>query len=156
MQSVAQLSSMIEWDYPSPFLVSATVQLDHIDGLGHANNTIYVSWCEKVAWQHSKALGLSVEDYQLLGRGMAIKQASYDYIVPCFANDELLLGTWLTASDGKLRMERSFQIVGAKRGDTLFRGRWQLISVNLETGRPTRMPQCFKDVYEPVVISNTL
>lgn len=145
---------MSDWDFPSLFTTNTTVQSEHIDGLGHANNAIYVTWCEAVAWQHSQALGLTVKDYQSLNRGMAISRASYDYILPCFAGDELILATWLTANDGKLRMERSFQIEDTDSGKTLFRGRWQLISVNLETGKPARMPQIFNEVYGPVVVSS--
>ena len=50
-------------------------------------------------------------DYLRLDRAMAIRKAEYDYVLPSLQDEALTLGTWITASDGKLTMERRFQIV---------------------------------------------
>lgn len=143
---------MTAWDYEQPFIDEVTVSDGQIDGLGHANNIAYIVWCEQVAWRHSEQLGLSVEDYQRLGRGMAISNAHYEYVAACFQGEKLALATWLTKSDKRLRMERSFQFQRVADGSTVFRGYWQLICLNLKSGAPARMPDLFNEVYGPAVI----
>lgn len=138
------------FDYPTPFTLPVQVAEAHIDGLKHVNNAVYVGWCEQVAWAHSAALGLDLADYQRLDRAMAIRQAHYDYLLPAHMGDELTLATWLTASDARLNMTRQFQLL---RGvQTLMRGRWQLVCIEMHSGRPRRMPDAFLSAYQPAVV----
>jgi acyl-CoA thioester hydrolase len=99
------------WDHPTPFTLPAAPQPQDIDGLNHTNNAVYVQWCEKVAWAHSEALGLALADYHRLDRAMAIRRGEYDYLLPSGVGDTLTLGTWLFRGDGKLTMERRFQLI---------------------------------------------
>jgi len=69
--------------------------------------------------------------------------------------DALLLSTWLTASDGKLSMTRNFQLVKASSSQTLMRGRWELVCIELTSGRARRMPAEFCDVYDAAVVGKT-
>ena len=143
---------LIEWDYPAPFTQEVTVAATDIDGLGHTNNASYVIWCEQCAWLHSESLGLSVADYQELDRGVAIHHAEYDYHLPTFVDDDLIIGTWLVDCDSRLRLERRFQIVRRKNSETVLRGRWNLVSVVLSTGKTTRLPRLFVDTYSAAVV----
>lgn len=140
------------WDHPAPHCLSIEAQPQDIDGLNHTNNAVYVQWCETVAWAHSVALGLGLEDYRRLDRAMAIRQAHYDYLLPSALGDTLVIGTWLTASDGKLSMERSFQIIRLSDHATVLRGRWTLVCIELSSGRARRMPAEFCQAYEPAVV----
>ncbi len=142
------------WDHPQPHVLAVSPQAADIDGLDHTNNAVYVQWCERVAWSHSEHLGLSLDDYRRLDRAMAIRQGVYDYLLPSFLGEPLLLGTWLTAGDGKLAMQRSFQLRRASDGQTLMRGRWELVCIEISTGRPRRMPQEFLEVYQAVVVTS--
>jgi acyl-CoA thioester hydrolase len=139
------------WDYPDPFTVSITPSASGIDGLNHTNNAVYVQWCEAVAWSHSKSIGLDISDYHRLDRGMAIRRGEYDYLLPSSLGDKLILGTWLTASDGKLTLERRFQLVREADHATILRGRWELVCIELSSGNARRMPLEFRQVYLPVV-----
>lgn len=120
--------------------------------MGHANNACYVVWCEQCAWNHSESLGLTVLDYQRLDRGVAIHKASYEYFLPTFEDEDILIGTWLTACDGKLRLERRFQMISLSTGQTVQRGHWQLICVALSSGKATRLPKEFIESYGKAVI----
>lgn len=137
----------MQWDYPCPFTHLRKVAINDIDGMGHVNNAVYVKWCEDVAWLHSASLGLTIEDYQRLDKGVAIRKGSYEYVAPSLLDDELILATWLTASDGKLRLQRSFQIFDKKSEQLRLRGEWQLICVTLSSGKPSRFPREFIDSY---------
>ncbi len=140
------------WDRASPFTRTLSPAVEHIDGLGHTNNAAYVQWCEQVAWAHSEALGLGLADYRRLDRAMAIREGHYDYLLPSYAGEALVLGTWLTASDGKLTMERRFQLRRETDGQTIVRGRWLLVCIDISAGRPRRMPPEFLAIYETAVV----
>lgn len=143
-----QMSELL--DYPNPFRLPVKVLPEHIDGLQHVNNAVYVQWCEAAAWAHSEHLGLGLSDYKRLDRAMAIAHAEYDYQRPAHLGDELEVCTWLTQSDGRMSMIRRFQLL---HGDvTLVRGSWNLVCIALTSGRPARMPADFKAVYEPALV----
>ncbi len=148
-------SRQIPWDYPSPYAVDITPAESEIDGLYHTNNAAYVQWCEAVAWRHSALLGLDIADYQRLDRGMAIRRGEYDYLLPSSLGDQLILGTWLTASDGRLTLERRFQLIRGTDRATILRGRWQLVCIELSSGSVRRMPPEFRRVYLSALHSPT-
>jgi acyl-CoA thioester hydrolase len=140
------------WDHPNPYTLAVTPQPPDIDGLNHTNNGVYVQWCERIGWAHSEALGLGLADYQRLDRAMAIRRGTYDYLLPSTLGEELLLGTWLLACDGKLSMQRGFQLLRQRDGATLMRGRWDLVCIAVGSGRPQRMPPEFCAVYLPATL----
>jgi acyl-CoA thioester hydrolase len=142
----------LDWDYPHPFTLARTPQAADIDGLNHTNNAVYVRWCEEAGWAHSEALGLALADYRRLDRAMAIRRAGYDYLLPTFEGEPLVLGTWLVAGDGRLAMERRFQLVRERDGATVLRGRWELVCIDMASGRPRRMPPEFLDAYMTAVV----
>lgn len=147
-QSTAELS----WDCPTPFILPIAPSSDDIDGLNHTNNAVYVRWCETIGWAHSAVLGLTLADYERLDRAMAIRRGEYDYLLPSFLGDELLLGTWLSDSDGMITLVRQFQLIRLCDQSTILRGRWDLVCIEMSTGRPRRMPIEFSDVYLPAIV----
>ena len=140
------------WDYPRAFTSPVVPRAEDIDGLNHTNNAVYVQWCEKVAWAHSETLGLSLADYRRLDRAMAIRRGEYEYLLPTALDEELTLATWLLASDGKLTMERRFQLIRDRDQATILRGRWDLVCIELSSGRVRRMPPEFCQVYLDAMI----
>jgi acyl-CoA thioester hydrolase len=145
----------LNWDYPQAFTLPRVPGAADIDGLKHTNNAVYVRWCEQAGWAHSEALGLNLEDYRRLDRAMAIRRGEYDYLLPTFDGEELTLATWLVGGDGKLAMERRFQLVRNSDGATVLRGRWDLVCIELSSGRPRRMPHEFLDAYMPAVVAGS-
>ena len=137
------------WDYPQPFTVALAPAPADIDGLNHTNNAVYVRWCEQIGWAHSASLGLTLADYQRLDRAMAIRRGEYDYLLPTFAGEALTLATWLVGGDGKLAMARHFQLVRDSDQATVLRGRWDLICIEMSSGRARRMPPEFLAAYLP-------
>jgi acyl-CoA thioester hydrolase len=142
----------VNWDHPRPFTLAVTPRADDIDGLDHTNNAVYVQWCEKVAWAHSESLGLGLADYRRLDRAMAIHRSVYDYLLPTTMGDALTLGTWLVASDGRLTMQRKFQLVRDHDRATVLRGQWDLVCIEIAGGRPRRMPPEFVRAYLAAVV----
>ncbi|MEX2961955.1 acyl-CoA thioesterase [Microbulbifer sp. TYP-18] len=143
----------MKWDLPRPFEWRVEVAGEQLDGLHHVNNAEYVRWCERAGWAHSVALGLDVSHYQQLDRGMAIRRAEYDYILAAREGDELLFGTWLTMVDGRINLTRRFQVFRLSDGALILRAQWQMVCIELSSGRPRRMPQAFRDTYTPAVVT---
>lgn len=141
------------WDLPAPFTGAVSPRASDIDGLNHTNNAVYVQWCEQVAWAHSESLGMTLEDYHRLDRAMAIRRGQYEYLLPTFEGEALTLATWLTYGDGKLTMTRRFQLVRDSDAATVLRGTWELVCIELGTGKPRRMPQAFLNAYISAIVN---
>ena len=140
------------WDYANPFTIPLTPLAGDIDGLNHTNNAVYVRWCEQIGWAHSEKLGLSLADYRRLNRAMAIRRSEYDYLLPTALGDKLTLGTWLVAREGRLMMERRFQLLREPDQMAVLRGKWELICIEISTGKVRRMPAEFEHVYRSAMI----
>jgi len=143
----------LDWDHPQPFILPVTPAAADIDGLDHTNNAVYVRWCEQAGWAHSHQLGLALDDYRRLDRAMAIRRGEYDYLLPTFRAEALSLATWLVGGDGKLSMARHFQLVRDSDGATVLRGRWELVCIEISSGRPRRMPAEFLAAYMPALVT---
>ena len=135
------------WDMSNPFVIDIKVGADDIDGLGHANNAVYVSWLERCAWRHSQSLGLDLAEYRRLDRAMAVLRHEIDYLAAAYEDQELQMGTWIVESDQKLKMDRRFQLVRSEDGTTLLRARTTFVCIELSSGRPKRMPIEFVEGY---------
>lgn len=139
------------WDLPSPFTLNLHVTPDDIDGLGHANNAVYVTWLERCAWRHSGYLGLDLAEYRRLDRAMAVLRHEIDYLAAAYEGDELVMGTWIVEWDRKLKMNRRFQLVRPRDGATLLRAQTTFVCIELSSGRPRRMPEAFIEGYAQAI-----
>lgn len=142
----------MKWDRPDPFTLDISVQSDDIDGLGHANNAVYVSWLERCAWRHSQRLGLDLAEYRRLDRAMAVVRHEIDYLASAYEDEQLVMGTWIVEWDRKLKMDRCFQLIRPADGVTLLRARTTFVCIELSSGRPRRMPAEFLDGYGQAVL----
>lgn len=140
------------WDQPNVFTCDIRVEPEHIDELGHANNAVYVTWLEQCAWQHSQSLGLGVEDYQRLNRAMAVLRHEIDYLAAAYEGDHLQLGTWITESDQRLKMKRSFQLIRPADNLTLLRAQTTFVCIEMTSGKPKRMPPEFLEGYGKALV----
>ncbi len=143
----------MSWDLPTPFVIDLQVGADDIDGLGHANNAVYVSWLERCAWRHSQSLGLDLVEYRRLDRAMAVVRHEVDYLASAYEGEQLQVATWIIESDQKLRMSRHFQLIRPADGVTLLRAKTTFVCIELSTGKPKRMPPEFLEGYGPAVIN---
>ena len=134
------------WDFPAPFVLPVTVVANDIDGFGHVNNTVYFRWLTECAWAHSAAVGLPEAACVALRRGMAVRKVDVEILAAAYLDEALLVGNWLTAKT-RLRATRTFQILNPASGVTLLRGCVDYVCVNLDSGRPVRMPPEFEAGY---------
>lgn len=136
-----------DWDLPNPHVVTLEVVASDIDAYDHVNNAVYLSWFDRVAWAHSASLGIELEECVRIRRGMAAHRTEIDYQRAAVLGDRVSVGTWIVSTDGKLRVERRFQVRRAPEAQTLARARTDYVCINLDSGRATRMPESFSKAY---------
>jgi acyl-CoA thioester hydrolase len=135
------------WQFPAPHIVTLEVVSADIDAYNHVNNAVYLSWLDRAAWSHSAKLGVSLEECIRIRRGMAAHRTEIDYLRAAVLGDRVAVATWITSTDGKLRVERRFQIRRTPDGETLARARTEYVCINLDSGRAARMPDSFSRSY---------
>ena len=137
-----------DWDYKNPHVLKFKVFKENIDVLGHVNNKVYLDWCELVSWDHSKSLGVTPITYQELRCACVVVKNKIEYLGSLFENDSVAISTWITETDSKLKLSRLFQVIRVKDNKTVFRSNVDYVCINLDTYRPTRMPDLFKEAYK--------
>ena len=143
----------MSWDLATPFVIDLRVGSEDIDGLGHANNAVYVTWLERCAWRHSQSLGLDLAEYRRLDRAMAVVRHEVDYLAAAYEGNELQLATWIVESDQRLKMTRHFQLVRPADALTLLRAQTTFVCIELSSGKPKRMPVEFIEGYGRALLS---
>src|SRR6056297_422228 len=111
----------LPWDRPDPFAIAVDVDAAHIDLLGHTNNVHYLSWLQRCAWAHSTARGIDEQQMVALDHAMVVRETRMTYLAATREGERLWVGDWITASDGRLRAQRSFQIIREEDGATVMR-----------------------------------
>ena len=136
-----------DWDLPSPHVLALAVADADIDAYDHVNNAVYVTWCDRAAWDHSAALGLPIERCLALDRGMAVIRSTIVYLRPALRGDAVQVATWLLPSERRLRIGRRFQVRRPADGATLVRAAIEYACLELSSGRPARWPAEFRARY---------
>lgn len=136
-----------KWDHPPAHTYSMTVGSGSIDVLGHANNCEYLKWMEQAAWSHCEAINMDFAQWQKLGFAWVAHHTEIDYLAAAFANDELVIGTWISHNDHKLAITRQYQIIRKSDGKTLVKANNRWVCINLDTQKASRMPEEFKRAF---------
>ncbi len=89
----------MSWRRPAPFVLDIEVGAEHLDEFAHVNNVVYVGWLEQCAWAHSRALGLGLDEFLRLDRGMLVVRHEIDYLAAAREGERLELGTWIVECD---------------------------------------------------------
>ena len=130
----------MDWDLPSPYIHERVAHHAEIDGYGHVNNVVYVAWMDDCAWAHSTERGIPPELCRRLDRGMAVWRTQVNYLGAAYEGDEIQVATWPVLNDGRLRIDRRFQVRRKSDGQTLVRALIHYVCIDLHTGKARRMP----------------
>lgn len=137
------------WPVANPFVVRRVAGAGDIDAFDHVNNARYVDWANEIAWAHSGALGLSMDDYKRIGFGCVVWRHEFDYVAPVLKGDEIDVATWIAENDNRVRLTRAYEMRNANTGAVVFRGRTKFVCIDMRTGKPSRMPKEFISAYKP-------
>ncbi len=138
-----------QWPVASPFVICRTAAAGDIDAFKHVNNARYIDWANEIAWAHSEALGLSMEDYRRIGVGCVVWRHEFDYVAPVVLGDEIDVATWIAENDNRVRLVRAYEMRNAKTGAVVFKGCTKFVCIDMARGKPTRMPKKFVEAYRP-------
>jgi len=127
------------------FLLRVRADPADIDGLGHVSNLVYLRWVLEAALAHSTARGLDEAAYKARGQGWVVRRHEIDYLRAAFAGDELVVETRVAgvAAASSTRRTRIF-----REGDLLARAATSWAYVDFRTGRPMRIPEEVKSLFE--------
>jgi len=137
------------WPVAAPFIIRHTAGPGDIDAFNHVNNARYIDWVNEIAWAHSNALGLTMDDYKRLGLGCVVWRHEFDYVAPVALGDEIEIATWIAENDQRVRLTRAYEMRHAASGKVVFRGRTKFVCIDMITGKPARMPKEFIAAYRP-------
>ena len=141
-------STSFDWDYKNPHILEFKVLKENIDVLGHVNNKVYLDWCEIVSWDHSKSLGISPEIYKDLRCACVVIKNKIEYLGSLFEDDSIIISTWITKTDSRLKLSRLFQVIRLEDNKTVFRSNVDYVCISLDTYKPIRMPELLKQAYK--------
>ena len=123
-----------------------TVDHDDADMLQHVNNVVYVGWLQDSALAHSADVGWTTERHLQFGFGWVVRWHHINYLRPCFANDRIIVRTWVSSMK-RVMSERRYQIFRVvEEGKELVataETRWGFIKYS--TGSPARIPTEIQD-----------
>ncbi|MFW5823880.1 MAG: acyl-CoA thioesterase [Marinobacter sp.] len=142
-----------DWDLPDPFTLEIHVRAEDTDRLGHANNVVYVRWLEDISWAHIESEGMTWALHEKTGKAMAITRTEIDYLAAANAGDHLVLATWFTDFDGRIRSARQFQLVRPADGKTLMRAVSTHACVNMQSQRPGRVPPEYAEIFHRIRVA---
>ncbi|TNC79982.1 MAG: acyl-CoA thioesterase [Oleiphilus sp.] len=135
--------SPLHWQRPNPYTQVIRVSPEDTDRLGHTNNVRYLAWLEQIAWMHITSLGCGWDEMEQAGYAMAITRTEIDYRAASYANDSLVLGTWITENDRRFTCARAFELIRESDRKTLLTASMRFACINLNNGHPARMPELF-------------
>ncbi|HSG15951.1 MAG TPA: thioesterase family protein [Anaerolineae bacterium] len=133
---------------PGIFTMRRPVQWSVIDRRQHVNNANYMIFFEDAGVQVCAAHGWSMTRMMEAGFGLVARRYRIEYKQPAVFGDELEIATW--ASEMKRATAvRHYTIRRAADGELLARAHVLWVWVDLESGRPIRVPAEFREDFGP-------
>ena len=133
---------------PGVFIMRRPVQWSVIDGRQHVNNANYMIFFEDAGVQVCQAHGWPMTRMMEAGFGLVARRYRIEYRQPAVFGDELEIATW--ASEMKRATAvRHYTIRRAAGGELLARAHVLWVWVELESGRPIRVPAEFREDFTP-------
>jgi acyl-CoA thioester hydrolase len=142
---------------PSPpsdvFRLLRRVEWQDLDQVRHVNNAVYLAYIEDCGLQASAAHGWPLQRIRDEGFAIIARRHQIDYQQPALYGDELEVATW--ASDIKRSSALRHTILKrASDRAPIARARTLWVWVDLQTGRPIRIPGRLLDDFAPNIVDS--
>jgi acyl-CoA thioester hydrolase len=109
-----------------------------IDVMRHVSNIVYIQWMEIGRCLLLEAVGMPISEITDRGFGPVLVETVINYKKPLRLNDQVHAEVWLSElSQASAWMD--FQFMNGK-GEVAASGRQRGLFIDLESGRPRRMP----------------
>ena len=126
-----------------------TIPETAVDPNGHVNNVMYVQWMQDIALNHYDFIGGTDPTYAL-GATWVVREHKVEYLLPAFANEEIEVQTWVV-NIRRVRSLRKYRFFRISDGMLLVRGETDWVFVDLDTGRPRRIPEEIVNIFRLVI-----
>jgi acyl-CoA thioester hydrolase len=136
---------------PGVFQLRQRVEWQDIDAAQHVNNAVYLDYLEDCGLQAAASHGWPPSRMQAEGFAVVVRRQWIEYRQPAALDDELELATWL--SDVKRATAlRHGTVRRVSDGVLLARARALCAWVDVQTGRPMRIPDAFLADLGPSIV----
>ena len=125
------------------------VQPEEIDSVGHVNNLEYLKWLQDAALAHSAAQGWPGSAYRAAGQGWVVRSHFIEYLVPAYADDEIVVRTWI-ADMKRVTSLRRYEIIRTQDGSKLARAETNWAVVRFSDHQICRVPPEISSAFELV------
>ncbi|MBI4527217.1 MAG: acyl-CoA thioesterase [Deltaproteobacteria bacterium] len=124
------------------------VRYDELDSFGHLNNAVCARYMQEAAIQASAEAGHSLRWHDERNRAWVIRRLQIRYHLQVLYGEELQVTTWISECE-ESSCSREYEVIRARDGARVARGRAQWIYLDSMSGRPARLPEEFKNVFAP-------
>ena len=125
-----------------------TVPDTALDANGHVNNVIFVQWMQDIALKHYDFIGGTALT-MALGATWVIREHRIEYLQPAFAGEVIEVQTWVD-NIRRVRSLRKYRFIRSSDEMLLVQGETDWVFVNVDTGRPSRIPDVILEVFRSI------
>lgn len=141
---------------PDPPTGAVTIEVPipwrDIDSMQHVSNANYLAYMEEAGWQAPGVFGWPMERIRdELGLGIFMKDLRIQYIDEIRYGDTVQVTTFL-ANVRRATSVRWFLLRRASDGELITRANARFAFVNMETGRPMRVPDVFYEDFKEHIV----
>jgi len=135
-------------EHPAPYTFRLAIDESHLgQRIRHVPNTEYVRWFEACAIGHSDALGYTQAWHESRHLIWFVRRHEVDYLAEVFEGDDLILATWVEATE-KSRSHRRYVVYRPADERVIARALTIWVLVDLATRRPVRVESRIARRYE--------
>jgi len=127
------------------------VNWNDLDPVQHVNNAVYLNYIEECGMQVIAAHGWPISRMLAEGFAIFIRQHQIQYRQPAFLDDELVISTWVS-NVRRSTATRHYVIHRSSDGTQLATVHSLGVWVDIETGKPIRIPQEFISAFAPNIV----
>ena len=129
------------------------ISAQDIDRQGRVNNVCYVQWMQDLATAHTADKGWDMARYEKLAQGWVVRRHSVVYKRPALLGEDIVAATWI-ASFASRQCIRRYRFVREFDDAVLVEAETQWVYIDLTSGRPVRIPDELKAVFECIADDN--
>lgn len=119
------------------------VREEDIDGLGHVNNVVYLSWIQDVATDHWTTVASPEQIAQTV---WVVVRHEIDYERPAHEGDEIVARTWVGEATATT-WDRHTEIYRKRDNQLLARAKSVYCPLNARSMRPRRLDEALREPF---------
>ncbi|WP_339742156.1 acyl-CoA thioesterase [uncultured Rubinisphaera sp.] len=124
----------------------------HIDFMNHVSNIVYIEWMEIGRCRLLETVGLPVPQIMQQGYGPVLVETNIQYKQQLKLGDTVRAEVWISEMN-HVSAWMEFRFYGPDQTLAAL-GRQRGIFIDLQTGRPTRLPDADRQRFQPFIAKN--